>query len=79
MEKYGWETIVEHIDEISGIASLQVVQNPYDIPAYMIQKYYLRNNIAYVMTFTCNEGQLEKDPNLLKDVKSIVQSLEFLI
>ena len=79
MEKYGWETIVEHIDEISGIASLQVVQNPYDIPAYMIQKYYLRNNSAYVMTFTCNEGQLEKDPNLLKDVKSIVQSLEFLI
>jgi len=75
----GWCIINQNIDELANIATIELMVEPKGEKLFQIQKHYLYNRKHYVLTMSdLKDSQLRNRPDIVEDIKIIVQSITFV-
>lgn len=71
--------INQNIDQMTNIATVELLLKTPETEQYMIQKHYSHKNKHYIITIPdLRDNQLQKNPKVLEDLKKIVQSFAFI-
>ena len=76
-EDAGLTIVKTHLDEMAEMGTTEFSATIQGTTLFYIQKSYLRGDLFYMLSVACNEGQLDKEPDLVNEIKIITQSLNF--